>query len=121
MNEFISIISKDAVTAVPTGIALIGGIVPILLVVSTFVYWAIVKDAFKAAKYLGIVGSIALILSIAWMCISCMFFSQPTGEYHYKVTIDKDKITVAQYEEFISQYHPDIADGIYYFTAKEID
>ena len=55
------------------------------------------------------------------MCISCMFFSEPTGRYNYKATIDKDNITVTEYEQFIKEYHPDIKDDIYYFTAGELE
>ena len=121
MSEYINIISKEAVTAVPIWIALAGGSVSILLILSTFVYWAIVKDAFKAAKYLGIVGVIALILAIVWTCISCVFFSKPTGKYNYEATIDKNNITVAEYEEFIEKYNPTIKDGIYYFTGGPLD
>ena len=120
ISEHISIISKEAVTAVPTWIALAGGSVPILLMLSTFIYWAVVKDSLKVFKYLGIVGSIALILNFAWMCISCIFFSEPTGQYNYQATIDKDNLTVTEYEQFIKEYHPDIKDDVYYFTAGEL-
>lgn len=121
MSEYINIISKEAVTAVPTWIALAGGSVSILLVLSVFVYWAVVRDADKVVKYLGIVGTIAIILCLAWMCISSIFFSEPTGSYNYMVTVDKDNITVTEYEQFIKEYHPDIKDDIYYFTAGELE
>lgn len=121
MFEYINIISKEAVTAVPTWIAFAGGSVCILLVFSTFIYWSVVKDTNKVIGYLGTVGSIAIILSIAWMCVSCMFFSEPTGQYNYKVTIDKDNITVTEYEQFIKEYHPEIKDDVYYFTAGELE
>ena len=121
ISEYVNIISKEAVTSVPTWIALLGGSVSILLVLSTFIYWAVVKDPNKVLGYLGTVGSIAIILGIAWMCISCMFFSEPTGQYNYKATIDKDNITVTEYEQFIKEYHPDIKDGVYYFTAGEFE
>lgn len=121
MLEYINIISKEAVTAVPTGIALAGGSVSILLVLSTFIYWAVIKDPKKVIGYLGTVGSIAIILSIAWMCVSCMFFSEPTGQYNYRATIDKDNITVTEYEQFIKEYHPDIKDDVYYFTAGKLE
>ena len=121
MSDYINIISKEAVTAVPTWIALLGGSVCIFLILSTFIYWAVIKDPNKVMGYLGTVGSIAIILSIAWMCISCMFFSEPTGQYNYKATIDKDSITVTEYEQFIKEYHPDIKDDVYYFTAGELE
>ena len=121
MSEYINIISKEAVTAVPTWIAFAGGIVPILIILSTFVYRTIVKDPFKVAKYLSIVSVIAIIIAVAWMCISCVLFSESTGQYNYKATIDKDNITVTQYEQFINEYSPQIKDNVYYFTAGEIE
>ena len=121
MPEYINIISKEAVTAVPISIALVGGVIPILLILSTFVYWAIVKDPYKVAKYLGAVGFIAMIIAISWMCISCVFFSEPTGQYYYKATIDKNNITLTEYEQFIKEYHPNIKDDVYYFTAGELE
>ena len=117
--DYINIISKEAVTAVPTWIALAGGCVPILLILSTFIYWAVIKDPNKIIKYIGIVGAIAIVLSIVWSCISCIFFSKPTGQYNYKATIDKDNITVTEYEQFIKEYHPNIKNDVYYFTAGE--
>lgn len=117
--DYINVISKEAITTVPTWIALLGGSICILLVLSTFIYWAIIKNPNKVMGYLGTAGSIAIILSITWMCICCMFFSQPTGQYNYKATIDKDNITVTQYEQFIKEYHPTIVEDIYYFTAGE--
>ena len=44
-----------------------------------------------------------------------IFFQVPTGRYTYEATINKDKITVAQYERFIEEYNPTIKDGIYYW------
>lgn len=73
MLEYINIISKEAVTSVPTWIALLGSSVSILLILSTFIYWAIIKDPNKVVGYLATVASIAIIVSIAWMCISCVF------------------------------------------------
>lgn len=121
MSEYINIISKEAITAVPAWIAFAGGAIPILLILSTFVYMAIVKEPLKVVKYLGIVSVIGITLAIAWACISCAFFSEPTGEYKYKVTLDKDNITVAEYEQFIKEYHPNIKDDVYYFTAGDLE
>ena len=121
MAEYINILSKEAVTSVPTWIALLGGSVSILLVLITFIYCTVVKDPFKIAKYLAIVGVIAIIISFAWTCVSCMFSSEPTGQYNYIATIDKDNITVTEYEQFIKEYRPIIKDDVYYFTAGELE
>ena len=119
--EYVNIISKEAVTSVPVWSALLGWIVSCLPVLSTLVYWVIVKNPNKATRYLGIAGVITIIITIAWVCVSCIFFSEPTGQYNYKATIDKDNITVAEYEQFIKEYHPDIKDDVYYFTAGEFE
>lgn len=121
MTEYINIISQEAITAVPTWLQLICGIIAIGGVLSTFVYWAVVKDAEKAMKYLFVAGGSALAFMIAFLLITNMFFAVPTGQYKYEATINKDKITVAQYEEFIEQYHPAIVDDIYYFDGGPFD
>ena len=115
--DYINVVSKEAVTAVPTWIAFAGGIVPILLVLSTFIYWAIVKDLNKVVKYLFTTGVIAVIVAIAWACISCSFFSEPTGKFRYTGTINKEVCTIQQYEDFIATYHPTIDKNknIYYW------
>jgi hypothetical protein len=116
--EYINIISQEAITAVPTWLAVIGGFISIAAVLSTFIYWGIVKNPDKVLRYLTIVAPIAIIFVIAWMCITCLFFSEPTGRYRYEATIDKDKITVSEYEQFIEEYNPTIKDGIYYWEDK---
>jgi hypothetical protein len=121
MPEYINIISQEAITAVPIWLAAIGSWVSIGAVLSTFVYWAIVKDVNKVPKYLGIVGSAALVFSVVWMCITCLFFSEPTGRYRYEATVDKDKITVSQYEEFIKEYNPTIVGDIYSWQGGPLD
>lgn len=117
MTEYINIISKEAITAVPTWLQLVCGIISIGGVLSTFVYWAIVKDPEKAIKWLFVAGGSALAFMMAFLLITKMFFAVPTGQYKYEATVNKDKITVAQYEKFIEQYHPTIVDGVYYFDG----
>lgn len=118
MSEYINIISQEAVTAVPTWLAMLGAVIATLVVVSTFIYWAIVKDCIATFKYLCAAGVFAIVFATAWACITSMFFSVPTGRYRYGATIDKDNITVTQYEEFIEEYNPIIKDGIYYWEDK---
>lgn len=117
MPDFINIISQEAVTAVPTWLAMVGAAIATLVVVSTFIYWAIVKDCIATSKYLCAAGVFAIVFATAWACITSMFFSVPTGRYRYEATIDKDNITVARYEEFIEEYSPTIKDGVYYFVG----
>ena len=49
------------------------------------------------------------------MCITCIFFSQPTGRYRYEGIIDKSKITLEEFENFKSTYHPTHDGNIYYW------
>jgi hypothetical protein len=121
MPEYINIISQEAIKAVPNWLVVIGGFISIAAVLSTFIYWGIVKDPDKVLRYLTIVAPIAIVFVIAWMCITCLFFSEPTGKYRYEAAIDKDKITVSQYEEFLDEYNPTIRDGVYYFEGGALD
>ena len=121
MPDYINIISKEAITGVPSWIAILGAIICTAVVASTFIYWAVVKDPFKVSKYLAIVGSCAIVLCVAWCCVTSIFFKEPTGKYKYAVTINKDIITVSQYEKFIKEYNPMIYGDVYYFEAADID
>jgi hypothetical protein len=121
MSEYINIISQEAITAVPTWLAAIGGIISIGAVLSTLVYWAIIKDVDKVPKYFNIVGTSALVFAVGWLIITSTFFDEPTGRYKYEATINKEKITVAQYEEFIEEYNPTIKGNIYYFEGGSLD
>ena len=79
------------------------------------IYWAKVKDFDKAYRFLVWASVATILFEIIAFCICSAFFREPTGRYKYEATIDKDKITVAQYEEFLEEYKPTIKDGIYYW------
>ena len=114
--EHVTIISQEAITSVPTWIALVGGIIATLIVCSTFVYWRIVKDPIKAIKWMCWVGPIALAFTITWHIVTCFFCSVPTDRYRYEATIDKENMTIQEYEEFMKAYnHSYSRGGIYYF------
>jgi flagellar biosynthesis protein FliP len=114
--DHVNIISKEAIMAVPDWLAILGVIICTSIILTTFVYWAIVKDVNKVPKYLGIAGTCALIVCVAWAAITTLFFKEPTGRYRYEATIDEESMTVAEYEEFMDAYnHSHHKDGIYYF------
>lgn len=113
--ECINIISKEAITMIPNWQVFIIAGIAISALCSTFIYWIVVKDANKVLRYVMRVGLGAIIFEIIALCICSAFFKVPTGRYKYQATIDKDKITVYQYEEFIEEHHPTIKDGIYYW------
>ena len=113
--EYINIISKEAIMEAFQPPITIVGCLAIAAVLSVLVYLGIVKNPNKAIKYMGIVAPIGIGCLIITAIICGVFFRVPTGRYKYEATIDKDKITVAQYEEFIEEYNPTIKDGIYYW------
>ena len=114
--EHVNIISQEAITAVPTWLAALGAGICMAITASTFIYLAITKDPNKAAKYLLHAGAFSLALCVAWCIIITVFFSMPTGRYRYEATIDREQMTVAEYDEFMRAYsHSYCKDGIYYF------
>lgn len=113
--EYVNIISKTEITQAFQLPILIVGHLAIAAVLSTFIYWAIVKNIDKVARYLCTVAAAGLSLLMITAIICGIFFQVPTGRYRYEATVDKNKITVAQYEKFIEEYTPTIKDGIYYW------
>lgn len=113
--EYINIISKEEITqAFQLPITIVGWLA-IAAVLSTLIYMAIVKNPFKAMSYLFTMGTAGIVFTTITLIVCNAFFRVPTGKYKYTATIDRDKITVSQYEEFIEEYHPVIKDGIYYW------
>ena len=96
--EYITIISKTEILAVPNWMTCIVGGIGIALILSTFVYWAIVRNVDKVGKYLNIVAPIALGILVIWIIVSNLFLSVPTGRYKYVGTID-DGTTIIEWED----------------------
>ena len=48
------------------------------------------------------------------------YHSDNMGRYQTDKT-DQTNITVTEYEQFIKEYHPEIKDDVYYFTAGELE
>lgn len=117
--EYINIISKEPITVVATWyINMVLGIVLSAicgLIIYCFVTLIKKNDFYKAIRSMACIGIVIVILEVVSICIGNAFFKVPTDRYKYEATIDKDKITVSQYEEFIEEYKPDIIDGIYYW------
>ena len=113
--EYINVIMKKDVMAVPFWLAALGACICIGLLASAWIYWAIVKDSSKTMQYFCVVGTATMALCLTWNSVTSIFFSEPTGRYKYAATINKEVITISQYEEFIEEYNPTIKDGIYYW------
>ena len=96
--EYITIISKTEILDVPNWMTYIVGGICIVLILSTFVYWAIVRNVDKAGRYINIVAPITLGIFIIWIIVSNLFLRVPTGRYKYVGTID-DGTTIIEWED----------------------
>lgn len=116
--DYINIISQKEITQPLLWPVLVVGGLLIAGLIGLLVYLVITNNADKVIMplcYLGPGGIFALLVTVM---ITEIFFQVPTGRYKYEATIDKDKITVAEYEQFIEEYNPTIKDGIYYWEDK---
>ena len=113
--EWLNIISKEPITSSSDILTIIIGSICILIVLGLLVYMWKSKNDKRVIQLLTIIASVEFLLILSCVVISNIFFREPTGEYKYSATIDKTKITVAEYEEFIEEYNPEIVDGIYYW------
>lgn len=115
--EYINIISQEPIMTVPEWTFGISLLIPMGMILSSLIYLIVTKkNQDKTLKYLLSMFVIAIIWEITSICICDKFLQIPTGKYEYQATINKDKITVSQYEKFIEEYNPIIKDGVYYWT-----
>jgi hypothetical protein len=113
--EYINIISKEPIIALPDWIThLILGVC-FLLSLIPLIYALVTNNFSKTIGLTLITGICVIVFEVAALIFCSANFSVPTGRYRYEGTIDKDKVTVGQYEEFIEKYNPTIKDGIYYW------
>lgn len=114
--EHVTIISKEAITAANFKLCLVGLLCCIAIILSALIYLYISKDTKKSLKYSSIACAAAMILGCVWVIITACFFQVPTGRYRYEAIIDKENMTIAEYEEFMKAYdHSYSKDGVYYF------
>lgn len=113
--EYIDIISKEAVTEPSIWPMMIVTIISVVALLTLLVYSSVTKLKKKGliVNLMFIFGFGGLGLQLVAAILASVFLQVPTGQYTYKATIDKEKITVAEYEQFIEEYNPKITDGIY--------
>lgn len=117
--DYINIVSKEAITAPPDWCFwLTLGICAIIILIGLIIVF---KQRFTTIVPLMISGGIAIVVELALLLIFVKFCSVPTGNYKYGATVDKENISVSEYEEFLETYQPEIREGIYYWTSEEID
>lgn len=96
-----------------------------IVIIPTVISWAIVKKKNKPSiniMYTELIsGAVAIIGVIIFAFTIQPQMLEPSGKYKYKAIINKDKITVSEYEDFIEQYKPEIRDGYYYFEYKDLE
>lgn len=126
MSNYITIISKEDIKYLPDWIALVMiAVAAAVVIIPTVISWAIVKK--KNKPWINIInielisGVVAIIGVIIFAVTIQPQLLEPSGKYRYKATINKDKITVSEYEDFIEQYKPEIRDGYYYFEYKDLE
>lgn len=117
--EYINIISKEQVTTVTLWQIFIVLVICISMLACSNLWFKRVPLRYYKIYYILVFVTIVSFEIIA-ITVCDKYLSVPTGTYKYEATINKDKITVQQYEEFIKKYNPTIKDGIYYWESEEI-
>lgn len=112
--DYINIIFKEEIMEVNILPALIIGFITIIGLICTYIYMFKSDNYETFVKLIVSFGGIGILLMLLCMIICSIFLQYPSGRYKYQATIDKDKITISEYEDFIEEYNPTIIDGIYY-------
>ena len=117
--DCINIVSKEAIEAPPDWCYVLAFGVCVAIILSGL-FWSI-KNKFATLTPLMVSGVIAIGVELILLLCFIHFCSVPTGRYKYGATVNKDNISVTDYEEFLETYKPELIDGIYYWTGEEIE
>ena len=123
--DYISIVSKEEIKVLPNWFVFtLFGILAAIIIIPTIVAYLICsrkkKPLIKVVYIELITGAIAIALLITSFFLAEPHMLVPSGRFRYEATIDKNIITVSQYEDFIEKYKPEIRDGIYYFETDDV-
>ena len=123
--DYITIISKEEIMQPSQSVSWIlfaidCAILLIPIIISCIVLKIKHKELIEAVWVEIVAGAIAVVFCMVSSIIIVPKFREPTGNYAYEAIIDKNNITVAQYEEFIEKYKPEIRDNIYYFETSDV-
>lgn len=115
--EVVEIISKEPIMQAAQWPAVVVGSLAIAAIIAVTIWFAVTKKMHTdmAGKLIGIVGVIGIATLLIVMFISAVFFATPTGRYKYQAKINKDMMTVAQYEAFVKEHNPIIKDDTFYW------
>ncbi len=121
--DHVNVISKEAITMMAPWISNIICIFGFSLII--FLTGCLFYSSFSHSKKLSNekllkiilwVGTVGLCTLLIMGLIAGIFFRVPSGRYRYEATIDKENMTVAEYEEFMEAYsHSKCKNGVYYF------
>jgi uncharacterized membrane protein len=123
--DYINIVSKEEIEVLPNwAVGVLFTILMLIVLIPTFISWIVVEkknlDRMNIIWAEIIAGGISIICGIVFCVGLQKFFLEPSGRFRYKATVDKDNITVSEYEDFIERYRPEIKDGIYYFETDDV-
>lgn len=116
--DHVNIISKEAITAmapeISNAIAILGFLMFFFLI--GCLLYETHSDKIVNRKILILISVVVITIIVLGGLIGSIFFRVPTGRYKYKATIDEEKMTVAEYNEFMKAYdHTQCKKGVYYF------
>lgn len=125
MSNYITIISKEDIKVLPNWFALVLFIIlALIVIIPTIIAYIINKK--KGNNLIKVINVELISGLVAFAVMFASFFTivphllEPSGRFRYKATVDKNKITVSEYEDFIEKYRPKIKDDIYYFETDDI-
>ena len=120
--DHVNIISKEAITMIApwaTNIIGIFGFSMIIFLIGCLIYSFRSNKKVSNEKLFKIIlytGSIGLCVLFSLGCIFGIFFRVPSGRYRYEATINEEKMTIAEYNEFMKAYnHLQCKKGVYYY------
>ena len=117
--EYITIVSKEAIMSPPEWCFLtILGICIAIMIPGVVIS---IKHKFATLNPVMLFGAIAIVVELILMFLAVQFCSVSTGSYEYGATINKDIITVTEYENFLKTYNPELRDGVYYWIGEELE
>ena len=125
MSEYINILSQEEIKVLPNWFVFtLFGILATIVFIPTIVAWLICnkkkKPLIKVVYTELISGAIAIAFMITSFFLAEPHMLVPSGRFKYEATVDKDHITVSEYEDFIEKYKPEIKYGIYYFETSDV-
>ena len=123
--DYINIISKEEIKVLPDWfmVTLLVSLAA-MVIVTTVIAWIICdkkkKSIIKVFYTELIAGTVAIICMIISFFFVGPYIAIPSGRFRYEASIDKDHITVSEYEDFIEKYKPEIKNNIYYFETNDV-